>query len=91
VTLVTGSSALCLKSQIFSTPQLASMGETELCVMMVFPLGFTRSLEWFEVHFLRWRRPAHLELEDESDEELKDIGIAPSRRDFDAVKPFWMP
>jgi uncharacterized protein YjiS (DUF1127 family) len=67
------------------------MGETELCVMMVFPLGFTRSLEWFEVHFLRWRRPAHLELEDESDEELKDIGIAPSRRDFDAVKPFWMP
>jgi hypothetical protein len=39
--------------------------------MTVFALGITRSLEWFEVHFLRWRRPAHLELEDESDEELK--------------------
>ena len=59
--------------------------------MTVLPLSITRSLEWFEVHFLRWRRSAHLELEDESDEELKDIGIEPSRRDFDAVKPFWMP
>jgi hypothetical protein len=57
--------------------------------MAVFPLGITRSLEWLEVHFLRW--PAHLELEDESDEELKDIGIDPPRRDFDAVKAFWMP
>ena len=59
--------------------------------MTVFALGITRSLEWFEVRFLRWRRPAHLELEDESDEELKDIGIEPHKRDFDAVKPFWMP
>jgi uncharacterized protein YjiS (DUF1127 family) len=59
--------------------------------MTVFALGITRSLEWFEVRFLRWRRPAHLELEDESDEELKDIGIEPPRRGFDAVKPFWMP
>jgi uncharacterized protein YjiS (DUF1127 family) len=67
------------------------MGELELCAMTVFPLGITRSLEWIEVHLLLWRRPAHLELEDESDEELKDIGIEPPRRDFDAVKPFWMP
>jgi uncharacterized protein YjiS (DUF1127 family) len=60
--------------------------------MTVFPLGITRSVEWFEVHILRWRlRPAHLELEDDSDEELKDIGIEPPKRDFDAVKPFWMP
>ena len=59
--------------------------------MTVFPFGIARSLEWFEVHFSRWRRPAYLELEDESDEELKDIGIDPPRRDFDAVKPFWMP
>jgi uncharacterized protein YjiS (DUF1127 family) len=51
----------------------------------------SRSLQWFEVHFLRWRRPTHLELEDESDEELKDIGIEPPTRGFDAVKPFWMP
>jgi len=28
---------------------------------------------------------------DASDEELKDIGIEPPKRDFDAVKPFWMP
>jgi hypothetical protein len=59
--------------------------------MTVFPPGTTRYLEWIEVHFLLWRRPAHLELEDESDEELMDIGIEPPRRDFDAVKPFRMP
>jgi uncharacterized protein YjiS (DUF1127 family) len=59
--------------------------------MTVFPFGIARSLDWFEVQFLRWRRPTHLELEDESDEELKDIGIEPQKRDFDAVKPFWMP
>ena len=34
---------------------------------------------------------AHVELEDESDEELKDIGIGPPKRDFDAVQPFWIP
>jgi hypothetical protein len=35
-----------------------------------------RFQEWFEVHLVRWR-PAHLELEDETDEELKDIGLEP--------------
>jgi uncharacterized protein YjiS (DUF1127 family) len=59
--------------------------------MTVFPFGIARSLDWLEVHFLSWRRPAHLELEDESDEELMDIGIEPRKRDFDAAKPFWMP
>ena len=59
--------------------------------MTVFPFGIARSLEWFEVHFSRWRRPAHLELEDESDEELKDIGVEPHKSDFDTVKPFWIP
>jgi uncharacterized protein YjiS (DUF1127 family) len=59
--------------------------------MTVLPLGITRSLEWFDVHFLRLLRPAHLELQDESDEGLKDIGIEAPERDFDAVKPFWMP
>ena len=59
--------------------------------MTLFPLGITRSLEWIEVHLLLWRRPAHLELEDESDEELKDIGIEPLGGIFDAVKPSWMP
>jgi len=58
--------------------------------MSIFPLVIIRKLEWFEVHFLR-RRPDHVELEDESEEELKDIGIERRRRDFDAVKPFWMP
>ena len=67
------------------------MAETELCAMTVLPPGITRSLEWFEVHLLGWLRPAHLELEDDSDEELEDIGIELPKRDFDAVKPFWMP
>lgn len=30
-------------------------------------------------------------LENLSDKGLEDIGLEPSRRDFDAVKPFWMP
>jgi uncharacterized protein YjiS (DUF1127 family) len=67
------------------------MRGVELCAMTVFPLGIKRPLKWFEVHFLHWRRPNHLQLEDDSDEELKDIGIEPPERDFDAVKPFWMP
>jgi hypothetical protein len=62
----------------------------ELCAMTIFPLGIGRSLEWFKVHFLR-RRPDHVELEGESDEELKGIGIELPKRDFDSVKPFWMP
>jgi hypothetical protein len=51
---------------------------------------FTWFQEWFEVHFLRWR-PAHVELEDETDKGLKDIGLEPLKRNFSAVKPFWMP
>jgi uncharacterized protein YjiS (DUF1127 family) len=39
---------------------------------------------------LRWR-PAHVELEDETEEGLKDIGLEPLKRNFSAVKPFWMP
>ena len=93
--LVTGDAreiALCHKSLIFSYSPFTFDGKVELCAMTVFPFDITRSLEWIEVHFLLWRRPAHPELEDESDEELKDIGIEPPRRDdFDAVKPFWMP
>ncbi len=44
--------------------------------------------EWFEVHLIRWR-PTHLELEDDTDEQLKDIGLEPLKRNFTAVKPFW--
>ena len=42
--------------------------------MTKFPLHIVmRFQEWFEVHLIRWR-PAHLELEDDTDEQLKDIG-----------------
>ena len=55
----------------------------------MFPLLMLMRLQkWFEVHFLRWR-PAHVELEDDNDEELKDIGLEPLKRNFTALKPFW--
>jgi uncharacterized protein YjiS (DUF1127 family) len=42
--------------------------------------------------FLRWkRRHISAELQNLSDSCLEDIGLAPPKRDFDAVKPFWMP
>jgi uncharacterized protein YjiS (DUF1127 family) len=59
--------------------------------MTVIPLDVTRFPELFEVHFLRWLETKHVELEMLSDEEIKDIGLEPPRRDFDTVKPFWMP
>ena len=41
---------------------------------------------------VRWKQHfADARLENLSDESLKDIGIEPYRRDFDVVKPFWMP
>ena len=57
--------------------------------MNIFPARIMRL--WSEVYFLFWRRSTHIELEDESDEELKDIGLEPLKRNFNAVKPFWMP
>jgi uncharacterized protein YjiS (DUF1127 family) len=57
--------------------------------MNIFPVRIMRF--WSEVCFLHWGRSTHVELEDESDEELKDIGLEPTKRDFDTVKPFWMP
>jgi uncharacterized protein YjiS (DUF1127 family) len=57
--------------------------------MTKFPLGIVmRFQEWFEVHLIRWRL-AHLELEDDTDEQLKDIGLEPLERNFTALKPFW--
>ena len=57
--------------------------------MTKFPLRIVmRFQEWFEVHLIS-RRPAHLELEDDTDERLKDIGLEPLKRDFTALKPFW--
>lgn len=58
--------------------------------MSIFPV-FTRFPELFEVYFLHWRRSAHVELEELSDEELEDIGLELHKRDVDTVKPFWMP
>jgi uncharacterized protein YjiS (DUF1127 family) len=69
-------------SSIFSDKR-----EGGVCVM--FPRRMlTRFQEWFEVDLIRWR-PAHLELEDDTDEQLKDIGLEPLKRNFTAVKPFW--
>jgi hypothetical protein len=48
------------------------------------PRVLMRFEEWFEVHFLRWR-PAHVELEDDSDQELEDIGLESLRRNFTAL------
>ncbi len=59
--------------------------------MNIFSLNIRRLPEVFEVYFLRWRHSTHVELENLSDEELEDIGLEPTKRDFDAVKPFWMP
>jgi uncharacterized protein YjiS (DUF1127 family) len=43
-------------------------------------------------YFVRWkRRYAPTALDDLSDQTLQDIGLPPSGRDLDAVKPFWMP
>jgi uncharacterized protein YjiS (DUF1127 family) len=44
--------------------------------------------EWFEVHLIRWR-PTYLELKDDTDEQLKNIGLEPLKRNFTAAKPFW--
>lgn len=57
--------------------------------MTIFPLDLTRFPELFEVYFLRWSM--RVELENLSDKNLKDIGLEPPKRDFDIVKPFWMP
>ena len=59
--------------------------------MTSFPLDITRVTVNL-VNLLRWKR--HYEsakLENLSDRSLEDIGLEPPRRDFDAVKPFWMP
>jgi uncharacterized protein YjiS (DUF1127 family) len=48
--------------------------------------------EWATVSLLREKRHYDsAELENLSDRSLEDIGLEPPRRDFEAVKPFWMP
>jgi len=60
--------------------------------MTIFSPNILRFPELIALHFLRWkRRYGPTELEHMSDRALEDIGLTPSRRDRDAVKPFWMP
>ena len=59
--------------------------------MTSFPLDITRVTVSL-VNLLRWKRYYEsAKLENLSDRSLEDIGLEPPRRDFDAVKPFWMP
>lgn len=61
--------------------------------MTTFPRELMRLPELIAGNFMRWtsRSPGG-DLHDLSDKTLEDIGLAePLRRDFDAVKPFWLP
>jgi len=81
--------SLCALGHRFSpAPPISLIIEREMCAMTKFPLRMLmRFQEWFEVHLIRWR-PAYLEL---TDEQLMDIGLEPLKRNFNAVRPFWMP
>ena len=60
--------------------------------MTIFSLNISRFPELMTLHFLQWtRRRGRTELEDMSDKGLEDMGLTRSRRDYDVVKPFWMP
>lgn len=60
--------------------------------MTIHPLDLSRFSDFLAVCLIRWKHHfADAKLENLSDESLKDIGIEPSRHDFDMVKPFWMP
>lgn len=60
--------------------------------MTIHPLDLSRFSDFLAVCLIRWKHHfADAKLENLSDESLKDIGIEPSRQDFDMVKPFWMP
>ncbi len=60
--------------------------------MTIFSLDFSRFIDFVTVCFVRWKDHfAGAKLENLSDRALQDIGLEPGRRDFDTVKPFWMP
>jgi uncharacterized protein YjiS (DUF1127 family) len=60
--------------------------------MTIFPLVISRFSGLAALWMLRWQRSfATAQLDALSDRSLQDIGLEPDRRDFDAVKPFWMP
>jgi len=60
--------------------------------MSILPLDLSRFSDLLAVCFVRWKHHfVDARLENLSDESLKDIGIELYRRDFDVVKPLWMP
>jgi hypothetical protein len=60
--------------------------------MTILPLDLSRFSDFLAVYLVRWKHHfADARLENLSNESLKDIGIELCRRDFDTVKPFWMP
>ena len=60
--------------------------------MAIFTFGLSRFSDLIVVCFDRWKRQLRgATLENLSDRSLKDIGIERYQRDFDTVKPFWMP
>ena len=60
--------------------------------MTILPLALSRFSGFLAVYVIRWKHHfADASLENLSDQSLKDIGIEPCHRDFDTVKPFWMP
>ncbi len=60
--------------------------------MSIFPLDIMRFPALLTIYLVRWKRDDNQStLENLSDETLEDIGLEPSKPDFDAVKPFWMP
>jgi uncharacterized protein YjiS (DUF1127 family) len=60
--------------------------------MTIPPLDLSRFSDLLAVCLIRWKHHfADARLENLSDQSLKDIGIEPCHRDFDTVKPFWMP
>jgi uncharacterized protein YjiS (DUF1127 family) len=60
--------------------------------MTIFSVNIARLPELIGLNFLRWKRHHFsTDLEKLSDRSLKDIGLRPTGRDYEAVKPFWMP
>ncbi len=60
--------------------------------MTIFSLDLSRFADFVTVCFVRWKHQATgARLENLSDRTLQDIGLERCRRDFDTVKPFWMP
>jgi hypothetical protein len=60
--------------------------------MTILPLDLARFSDFLTVCVVHWKHHfADAGLENLSDESLKDVSIEPCRREFDLVKPFWMP